>query len=794
VILATSDLSFHGVLPPAAGIVLLVLAAAGIVWLYAKEQGKVGPLGRAVMALFRIAVVGTALFLLMRPVLVAETKVQKPRGVVLLLDNSLSMTQRDQRLSEADRLRVALAEDRVAPDAKLEGALPAGTSEDPSRADVVRAVLKNPRLKLLGSLERGGPVKVAFFGQRLRGLPDEAAERGKAPTPLAERIAREFRTEETQTSLADAVHELVTKNEGDAPGAIIVVTDGQDNASRRTLEEAAEVCARHRIPLHLYGVGSSEVGNLELKDFLSPETVFFDDTVSVPVRWRCRGFKQGAAELVLSLGGRPVARKDVALKEGEEFREVLQFTPRKTGGNEEKSEFAVSIRFKGQETFVEDNELKRPVTLVDRRVGILYVEGTPRWEYKFLMPALLRDRRVDAKFLLAEGDRRALAAGGPYLTAFPATRGELFAYDVLILGDVALAFIGAEKVAWIRDFVREGGSLIFMAGRRHAPSEYAASPLAEVLPVEFGSARFPSDTERTQVYVPVLTRAGGQAEMLSLADTPDESARVWQTLPGFYWAYPVQKLRAGAAALLVHPRLKAGDQPMPVMATQFYGKGQVLFLGTDESWRWRANGGDKVFGRFWGQLIYQMGLPHVVGTPKRVQVALERPENVLGRPGYVYARVFDAEFKPYAGERVNARLERLDAKPGEERTRAIALDPAAGQPGEYRALLPHDAVGRFALRIDEPASATLEYRVGLPPQHELQVAGMAVEELQSAALASGGRFYREEDLHRLAANLEPRTATLSRRSETLLWNAPVLLVFVALIAVEWILRKFSNLS
>ncbi len=797
--LESARLSFHGLFGPGVAVVLGLAAAAGIFVLYFKERGKFGAARRILMGLIRAGVVGLVLFLLLRPVLVAESRGERPRGVALLLDNSLSMTQRDQRLSAADRLRVAIAENLAAPGTAVAdgGEVPPGTSENPSRAALVQAVLANPRLRILEGLERFGPLRVYFFGQRLRNLAD--AEPPKDPKqpgePLASRIGKQLKNDETRTALADAVRDVLARQDGDAPAALVVATDGQDNASQALLDEAARECARLKIPLHVWGVGSSEVGNLELKDFAAPDTIFFDDTVSVPVRWRCRGFKEGSAEIVLTLGNQAVARREVPVREGEDFREVLSFTPRKTGPAEEKSELKVSIRFRGSETFGEDNEAKRPVTLVDRKVKILYVEGTPRWEYKFLQPALLRDRRVEAKFILASADRRALGAGGLYLPVFPATRQELFAFDVLIFGDVAATFVGAERISWIRDFVREGGSLIFISGRQHAPAEYHATPLAEVLPVEFAAVKFAvSDRERTQAYVPVLTRSGERAEMLALADTPEESSRAWLNLPGFYWNYPVQKLRPGAQALLVHPKQKAGEQPMPVVAAHYYGKGQVLFMATDETWRWRTNAGEKTFGRYWGQLIYQMGLPHLIGTPKRVQLSLERPENVLGRPGSVFARVFDPEFRPFTGEKVTARLEHADAKPGAERYRTVPLDPVPGQPGEYRALLAHDATGRFVLRVEEPATSALEYRVGLPPEHELQVAGMAADALREAALASGGKFYREEDLHRLVPDLEPRKATFVVRQEMLLWNPTVFGIFVALILAEWLLRKFSNLS
>ena len=95
-----------------------------------------------------------------------------------------------------------------------------------------------------------------------------------------------------------------------------------------------------------------------------------------------------------------------------------------------------------------------------------------------------------------------------------------------------------------------------------------------------------------------------------LADTPEENVKLWHELPGFFWNYPVTKLRPGATPLLAHPSAKMGDLPMPLLAYQHYGKGQVLFCGFEETWRWRLNTQDKIFGRFWGQVLLYMALPH----------------------------------------------------------------------------------------------------------------------------------------------------------------------------------------
>ena len=215
-------------------------------------------------------------------------------------------------------------------------------------------------------------------------------------------------------------------------------------------------------------------------------------------------------------------------------------------------------------------------------------------------------------------------------------------YDLLILGDVSPSTLGKEGGRAVQKFVKEGGGLVVIAGRQHAPADYLGTPLAELLPVEFARKEFKGDVGRnTQPYQPVLTLDGETSSLMVLADVPKENLLLWrqdlwQDAKGFYWHYPVTGLRPGAWVLLVHPDEKTGERPnekpMPLFAWQYYGKGQVLFLATDESWRWRYNTGDRLTARFWGQIVLQLGLPHLVGNSERVQLRLEQSEAILGRP------------------------------------------------------------------------------------------------------------------------------------------------------------------
>src|SRR5262249_40242747 len=470
--------------------------------------------------------------------------------------------QEDRRLTGPDQFRVDVAMGLVAPDVPVPERsllLPPATKQDPSRAQLVRAVLTNSQLGLVSGLQQKGPLRTFLFGQRLRNTTGETS--GADTSNPADRLLTVFQADETRTALADSINELLARNSTDLPAAIVVMTDGQDNASKTTLDEAARECARLKVPLHIYGVGSSEGGSLQLKDVVVPETVFVEDMVAVALRWRSRGFKEGTLLITLTLGDQVVAQREVPVREGDDLRQVVTFTPAK--GSDEKLDFVATIRLKGNDAFADS--IKRGVRVVDQKGRILYAENSPRWEYKFLQPALMRDRRVDARFLLVNGDEQVLQSGPPFLDKFPESFPEYESekqkkpFDLLILGDVPAAYLGTERLRRIRDFVKEGGSLVLMAGREHAPAEYGETSLAEVLPVEFLPVKFKVETDaRPQPFSPVLTLAGKHADMLALADTPEENLKVWEKLPGFHWHYPVTRLRPGATALLVHPRLKIG--------------------------------------------------------------------------------------------------------------------------------------------------------------------------------------------------------------------------------------------
>lgn len=782
-----AELTVRGWFPVGAAVGLGAVAVVAVGLLYRREAGRLPVWRRGMLASVRVAALAGLLFLALRPTWVVTHQESKRRPVAVLVDESQSMTCRDPRPTFLDQWRVAIATDKVPPDRPLPAMqstdeLPAGLPEKPSRVELVRAAFTNPQLNLLKRLAEIGPLQPATVGTN-RSSKD----------PGSDDWVKGLNAGEPRTALYDSLNGLLRRDPADLPAAVVLVTDGRDNSSRLGADEVARECGRLGVPVHVYGVGGSTAGQVVIRDVSVPDTLFVDDTVGVGVRFRVREAKDAKAEVTVKLNGREVARKVVDAPAGE-VREVVPFVPVKKDAEAGRQELTTTVRLLVGADPPAD-ELTKPVRVADRKVKVLVLDNLPRWEFKFVQRALRRDRRVDAAFLLLDGDRRAMTSGPPFVARFPVTRAELFAYDLLILGDLPATALTPEQQRAVREFVAEGGGLIAVAGRQHAPGSFAGTPVADVLPTDLLPGQQATGT-LGRPYRPEPTPAGARSPLLRLDDEPEESKKVWAGLPELLWSAPVGRLKPAAEAYLVHPTDKTSDgSPVPLLAGHYYGKGYVLYAGFDESWRWRFNEADKYFARYWGQMVYAAGVPRTLGT-KFAQLGLDKTDPQLGGTGQVYARLFSPALDPLTADRVEAKLTCLDAARGDpDRVTPVELRAVPGQPGDYVGPVPFSRVGRFALTVDTGAEpATLDYRVTLPPDHELAPGGVAEDDLRTLAAGSGGKFYREEDLHTLAGSIPPQSVPVARREERLLWDRWAFLAVLGLLTLEWVARKWNSLS
>ena len=792
------EFAFRGSLSAWVAYPLIVLSVVAVFAVYFRESMNLRPAQRIAMALLRGLAIACIILLLRKPVFISQLASEKQLPIALLIDNTQSMSQRDPRVAEEDRIRAGIAYNTFPADygLKLKGDDSYGRLPDaePTRAEVVMAAFQNPSLNLRERLREKGPLAESLFGQQLRG----AAKDWEKNLPASE----------TQTSILGSIGELLQHDDNDLPAAIVLVTDGRENVNKVPWDDVGRECVRLKIPVFVYGVGGGSQGLLQLKDVaLKNDTLSVEDPVDVPFRWRCMGIREGEIELNVTLGGRVVVTKRIKVKEGDDLSETLTFKPEKRDVAAGKQELVASIKIVGGR---DEDKLAKMIRFVDTKVKLLYVETSPRWEFKFIMRSLEREKIVEPTFIVVNGDKKTLESGPPFLPAFPATRKDLAAYDLLVIGDVDANYFSTEQRGWIKDFVAEGGGLVMIAGRQYAPASYLGKSVGDILPVEFEAKPFPIDDNRRPIeYLPKLSEVGSRESVMRLADTSEDNQRVWANLPGWYWNYPVTKLKPAAVSLLDHPKLEIEDssplakdkkRPMPLIARHYYGRGLVMFVATDETWRWRYNEADKYFGRFWGQIVYQMGLPHLLGSKSQL---IQDGDAIVGKETKIYARLFTPDSSPLKleGDRkhVAATVEQLDSKTVEDRPETVFFEPVEGQPGMFAATISKNRAGNYRIKLTDNVGdgATLDVPYRLASDDERAPGNLNLSDLRRLAEQTGGKFYREETLRDLPNDLQGKTVKLDPppHVETLIWTRWwALLTVVGLLTAEWLIRKFSNLS
>jgi hypothetical protein len=234
---------------------------------------------------------------------------------------------------------------------------------------------------------------------------------------------------------------------------------------------------------------------------------------------------------------------------------------------------------------------------------------------------------------------------------------------------------------------------------------------------------------------------------------------------------------------------------MPVLATQQYGVGQVIYLGTDELWRWRRNEGVDEYPLLWGQIVQGAALAHLLGASKKTQLSVDKEEHNVGDPVTVYARLYNDTFQPIADPEVQAEYTVVTGVAGAEGEKEpVTLRAVPEQPGMYRGDFVALKAGRYRVATVNDPQTVVEFEAR-QPQFELGETAMNEPLLKQIAAVSGGMYFREEDLAGLAKELNRKPETLHTGRDLEIWSSPLyFLLLCAVAATEWILRKRWDLK
>jgi hypothetical protein len=761
-------------------ILALVLAAVAYAVLLYRRETAISVRRRIILGACRAAVLALIVLALFEPILGLEMSVKVRRTLLVMLDTSESMSTRDPRHSEDELKDAALALGKIAFD-DVAKPLPEAARVEASaasRLDMAKGLVARPAGGMFERLGEGYTIRFFGFGERLE--PTEG--KGEA----APEVLRATQPTGKATRLGSALQEAVDRNTGQPIAGVVVLTDGISNDGLEPLAVAGRLGERN-VPIYAVGFGVPQPPDVRLQSLIVPDTVFHKDKTPVRMQIASTGYANRTANLTVTLDGQPIAAKAVNLNGGTQFEELV-FIPESKSGTA-KLEAAVSTQ-PGEITEA-NNRAAKTIRIVNEKIKVLYVEGKPRWEYRYLRQVLLRDHRLDVKFLLTEGDRDQAAASDQYLTDFPEDAAKAFHFDLVILGDVPASYFSRAQLARIEELVqRHGGSLLMLAGNRYAPVSYLGTPIASVLPVRLRAEGW---QEVDDAVTPLVAEGAGESAIMTLELPAPRNRELWSLVHPLYKLPVLDGAKPGATVLATISRGASRSDLYPLIAWQRYGSGKTLFVGTDQLWRLRFKQGDKYHARFWGQAIQFLTLSRLLGENKQVQIETDRQDYRTGQRVQVSANVLDETYSPVKAPAFPLAVDRAEPT---RHTAPLRLEPVPNMPGLFQGFFTPDQPGRYTIRAPgaDPASATTaEFTVVAAPLEQLERA-MQEDLLRRMAAASGGKFFTIRQVPELEKTIagEQRTDVIRRERE--IWDLPILfVVLLGLLGLEWLLRRQYDL-
>src|ERR1019366_7157537 len=311
-------------------LVAAVACGAGLLyWRIRRNHGMLNGARPLAIWLLEAAMLALILFLLWQPALSVATLRPQQNVVAVLVDDSRSMG-----IADAGGTREAAAK------RALDGGL----------------------LKSLGSRFQ---VRLYRFGKEPQRVETTDALDASEPA----------------TRIGDALERVLAESSSLPLGAIVLLSDGADNAGGVGMDTMAAL-RKQRIPVHTIGFGREHPDrDVEITDAVLPARALPQSRLSASVTFSSFGFSGTRARLSVRDSGKVLASQNVTLPSDGRLRtESLVFNC----GDAGPKTFEIGIDPLAGEENTRNNAVARLVNVDARKPRILYVEGEPRWDFKFI--------------------------------------------------------------------------------------------------------------------------------------------------------------------------------------------------------------------------------------------------------------------------------------------------------------------------------------------------------------------------------------------------------------------------
>lgn len=786
---------------PAWGWIFVGLACVLVAsWSYWKLLGRKP--ARVALAVMRTLLLALIAVLLAGPQLVRQNERVERDWVVVLADRSASMTVEDAPGGPgAGEAGSSTREEQLA--RTIRGAWP-----------VFQSLAEDRNLLFLG-FDSG-----AFD---LRTIPGDGVGGGTSGLDLGLPRGR-------RTALGQALEQTLRRVAARPVAGVVVLSDGRssDTPSRATLRQFES----RQIPVIAVPLGSPvPMLDMAIGRVDAPHGAFVGDIVPVTVEVDRLGAGdedspvKGRIQLVDEATGRVLDERSLdglsgpaQTQGGQSHRVTLIARPELPGA----AAWTVRLALDGPDLTGENNSAPVRVELVDRPIRVVYFDGYPRWEYRYLKWLLLREKSIRSSTLLLAAERRYIQEGTDTLDTLPRTQAGWAPFDVVVMGDLRPGLFSEDQLNQLKSLISDrGAGLLWIGGSASTPGAWRGSPLADLLPFTLAQGEVGGTGGGPPVWLdPVLIRPGAAAARYGVMQLGESTDDPWPTVlsaPELNWNALRWTQRVDPASLkpttevlaLATPVGVSGGNsasPTPLVMTMRYGAGRVVYVATDEIWRYRYGRGETLPERFWIPLIRLLareslgrsGKPAVLrASPERAQagqqvqftVQLLDQSLVEARPQSVKVRLIppSVEGATRAQQGIDLLLKPQATSDQDAPISAFSASWLAGEPGVYR------------IEAADPLLAGLDLATRLEvvlPDDEMRIPQTDHGALAELALVTGGSVVQPDQLPSLGELLPNRQLRLLGTPDVeTLWDKPIVWVLlISLLMAEWVGRRIIKLS
>ena len=681
----------------------------------------------------------------------------------------------------------------------VDGSRSMGLDRPRSRAAVAHEAIQQADQQVQGVADRPR-VQLFRFGQRLA-----------SATGLGQ-----LDPSDDATRLSDALEQLAGRLSRDLPRGIVVFSDGTIEDESRLAEVAAGF-QWLKIPIHVFPLGDASVrGDVAIQDVVVPPRV--EPNAKAPVRGILRGLGYGGERVVLQVkqaakgDSPPIATLPLTLTgEPQPFELVVEANP-------DHGELLLEVPPQAGEVSEQNNRVPFQLVKTPRKIRVIYMEGTGGDEYRWVHHALQEDKDIECLSMVVDqqyAQRPRLLRIGDAYRGFPATREELFQYDCVICSDISIGAFTREQLEWTVELVAQRGGGFAMVGgvTSFGAGNWDSTAWDQLIPIDMAGGSL----GRGWVYHQVRVRIPPEAEshpIWRIEEDPAKNKQVLDSMPMFLGTNYIQRLKPAAVTLAVSAEPIPNAGIMPIFAAQPYGRGRTFAFAPDTTvdWgrffesQWGEGGNDnRYFRRFWRNVVRWLTENSIAGN-KRLQVETDRVIYRLGQPIQLTARAYDEQMKQTTSYQLVARVKSEDmtsptlelTPDGAAQSYAVQLPPkaymrptaeSAGTNGDTAALQTRE-IEVIALREGKELTRTSTRVQLLADSRELDEPRARPDTLKRLALVTGGDEFRSSnDLARYLSSLPPTPGDLIVSRQPL-WDSPWLWgAVVALLALEWSLRR-----